>query len=91
MSKASEFVELFAFASVHEDGRYRARQGRLEVGDLVRRCLDMAKNEDITEAQMTDQVGDLATCFRAVIDGKNVADAARLAADAIADRKAGKN
>jgi hypothetical protein len=91
MSKAREFVELFTFASVHEDARYRARQGRVELDDLVRRCVDMAKHEGITEEQMTVEVGDLTTYFRAVIDGKNVAEAARLAADADADRKSGKS
>lgn len=91
MSKASEFVELFAFASVHEDAKYGVKQGRVAVDELVRRCVDIAKDQDITEEQMTDEVGDLATYFRAVIDGKNVAEAERLAADAVADRKAGKS
>jgi hypothetical protein len=37
-----------------------------------------------------EEIGDLAAYFRAVIDGKNEDEAARLAAEAIADRKAGK-
>ena len=90
MSKASEFVNLFVFASVHEDVKYQARQGRVAMDELVRRCLDMAKSEGITPEQIHAEVGDLAEYFRAVIDGKNEDEAARLAADAAADRKAGK-
>ena len=91
MSKASEFVELFVFASVHEDLKYQARQGRVAIDELVRRCLDIAKGEGITPEQIHAEVGDLAEYFRAVIDGKNVAEAARLAAEAGANRKAGKS
>ena len=91
VSKASEFVELFVFASVHADLKYQTRQGRVAIDELVRRCLDMAKGEGVTPEQIRAEVGDLAEYFRAVIDGKNVDEAARLAADSIADREAGKS
>ena len=59
--------------------------------ELVRRCLDMAKSEGIIPEQIHAEGGDYRVLVGAAHDGKNEDEAARVqAADAAADRKAGK-
>jgi hypothetical protein len=87
-NKAREFLDLFAFASVHEDQPYQPAQRSKALDELVRRCAEMANSEGISRQQMEAEVGDLDEYFRRVIDQKNVEERQRLAEDAIADRRA---
>jgi len=59
-----EFIDFWIENSIHaaeQDGDTGATQN---VDELVRRCVDMAKGQGITEAEMQAEVGDIAAHIR---------------------------
>ena len=69
-----EFIDFWIENSIHaaeQDGDTGATQN---VDELVRRCVDMAKGQGITEAEMQAEVGDIAAHIREHLKAANRAE-----------------
>jgi hypothetical protein len=73
-AKVRDFVDFWIENSVHaaeQDGDSGATQN---VDELVRRCLEMAKGEGITEAEMQAEIGDIAAYIGGKLKAANKAE-----------------
>jgi hypothetical protein len=74
---AREFIDFWIENSIHaaeHDGDAGATQN---VDELVRRCVDMASSQGLTEAAMQAEVGDIGTYIRDKLATANTSEHAR--------------
>jgi len=60
-----EFIDFWIENSIHAAEREGNAGATQNVDELVRRCVDMAKGQGFTEAEMRADVGDIAAHIRA--------------------------
>ena len=73
---AREFVDFWVKNSVHAAEQYGQVGGEQGVAALTQRCIDMAKSQGISEAEMVAEVGDLAAYIK-----RKLADANQIEQD----------
>lgn len=71
VSKAREYVDFWIENSVHAAEEYRAPGASQDVTELVRRLVEGAKSQGITEQSMQDEVGDLTEYVRGKLKAAN--------------------
>ena len=70
-SKAREYIEFWIENGVHAAEQYRHAGASQNVDDLVRRLVEGAKGQGISEEAMTNEVGDLADYVRGKLSAAN--------------------
>jgi hypothetical protein len=69
-----EFIDFWIENSIHAAGRDGNSGATQNVDELVRRCVDMANGQGITEAEMQAEVGDIAAHIREQLKAANKTD-----------------
>ena len=73
-SKAREYVDFWIENSVHATEQYGYAGASQQVNDLVRRLIDGAKDQGISEEAMAREVGDLTDYIRGKLSAANQAE-----------------
>ena len=76
-ASAREFVDFWIENSVHAAEQYRVPGASQDVAELTQRCIDMAKEQGITEQAMRDEVGDVGQYIRDRLNAANKAESGR--------------
>ncbi|MCA6107720.1 hypothetical protein [Bradyrhizobium cenepequi] len=76
-ANAREFIDFWVQNSVHAAEQFGEPGASQDVAELTRRCIEMAKNEGITEKAMRDEVGDMAEYIRDKLKAANKAESDR--------------
>jgi hypothetical protein len=71
MSKAREFIDFWIENSVHATEQYRTAGASQDVSELTRRCINAAKAQGVSEADMREEIGDLADYIRTQLESAN--------------------
>jgi hypothetical protein len=74
MSKAREFVDFWIENSVHAREQYRTPGASQDVAELTRRCIEAAKGQSVSEADLRDEVGDVASYIGQKLGAANQAE-----------------
>lgn len=77
MATAREYIDFWTENSVHAAEQYRAGGATQDALELVRRLVDGAKEQGISEDALRDEVGDLADYVRGELKAANQAEAGR--------------
>jgi hypothetical protein len=70
-SKAREYIDFWIENSVHSAEQYGTPGASQKVSDLVRRLIEGAKGQGISEETMTKEVGDLMEYIRGKLSTAN--------------------
>jgi hypothetical protein len=73
-AKAREYLDFWIENSVHAAEQFRAAGASQDVTELVRRLIDGAKGQGISEKDMQDEVGDLTEYVRGKLRAANKAE-----------------
>jgi hypothetical protein len=76
-SKAREYIDFWIEASVHAAEQFRTPGASQDVAVLVRRLIDSAKAEGVTEEAMLEEVGNLSDYIRNELAAVNKAEGER--------------
>ena len=71
VTKAREYIDFWIENSVHAAEQYRTPGASQDVTELVRRLVEGAKDQGITEQSMQDEVGDLTEYVRDKLKAAN--------------------
>ena len=71
MSKAREFLEFWLQNSVHSAEQQGAPGGSQSPEELKARCIEMAESQDLSQADLEDEVGDLFEHIKAALAAAN--------------------
>lgn len=71
---AREFIDFWIENSVHAAEEYRAPGASQDIAELTRRCIEAAKGQGITEQDLSDEVGAVATYIRGKLEAANKAE-----------------
>jgi hypothetical protein len=74
VSKAREYIDFWIENSVHAAEAYRVPGASQDVTELVRRLVEGARDQGITEQSMQDEVGDLTEYLRDRLKAANAAE-----------------
>jgi hypothetical protein len=77
MSKAREFIDFWTENSVHSAEQYGSPGGSQRTSDLVKRCVEMAETQGLSQADLEAEVGNLSEYVRTALDEANEAEKAR--------------
>jgi hypothetical protein len=77
-AKAREYLDFWIENSVHAAEQFRAAGASQDVTELVRRLIDGAKDQGISERDMQDEVGDLTEYVRVKLKAANKAEDDRM-------------
>jgi hypothetical protein len=77
-AKAREYLDFWIENSVHAAEQFRAAGASQDVTELVRRLIDGAKDQGISEKDMQDEVGDLTEYVRGKLKAANKAEDDRM-------------
>jgi hypothetical protein len=72
-----EFIDFWIENSIHAAERDGTTGATQSVDELVRRCVDMAKDQGFTEAEMQAEVGDIAAHIREQLKAANSSERGR--------------
>ncbi|HWL20602.1 MAG TPA: hypothetical protein VNS33_13095 [Bradyrhizobium sp.] len=72
-----EFIDFWIENSIHAAERDGTTGATQSVDELVRRCVDMAKDQGFTEAEMQAEVGDIAAHIREQLKAANTGEHGR--------------
>jgi hypothetical protein len=72
-----EFIDFWIENSIHAAEREGNAGATQNVDELVRRCVDMAKDQGFTEEEMRAEVGDIAAHIRAQLEAANTSESDR--------------
>lgn len=70
-SKAREYIDFWIETSVHATEQYGYAGASQSASDLVRRLVEGAKGQGISEEAMTNEVGDLMDYLRSKLSAAN--------------------
>ena len=73
-AKAREYIDFWIENSVHAAEQFRTPGASQDVAELVRRLIEGAKGEGISEKDMQDEVGDLTEYVRDKLGTANKAE-----------------
>lgn len=59
MSKAREFIDFWIQNSVHAAEKFRTRGASQDVAELADRCVEAAKDQGLSEADLQAEIGDI--------------------------------
>ena len=76
-AKAREFIDFWIENSVHAAEQYGNAGGEQDVTELACRCLQAAKGQGISGADMQAEVGDVADYIRGKLKAANKAESDR--------------
>ena len=76
-AKAREFIDFWIENSVHAAEQDGIAGGEQDVAELARRCAQAAKGQDISEADMQAEIGDVADYIRGRLKAANEAESDR--------------
>jgi hypothetical protein len=76
-SKTREYIDFWMENSVHAAEQFRTPGASQDVADLVRRLVEMAEGQGISEEALQAEVGDLAAYIRDRLQVANKAEANR--------------
>jgi hypothetical protein len=71
---AREFIDFWVENSIHPAGHDGNDGATQDVDELVRRCVDMAESQGITEAALQAAVGDVAAYLRESLKAVNMTE-----------------
>ena len=71
MSKAREFLEFWMQNSVHSAEQHGVPGGSQSPEELKARCIEMAGNQDLSQADLEAEVGDLFVYIKAALATAN--------------------
>ena len=74
MSKAREFIDFWIENSVHAVEQFGTPGASQDVTELTRRCVEAAKGQGISQADMKAEIGDLAQYIEGKLAGANQAE-----------------
>jgi hypothetical protein len=77
MSKVREFIDFWVENSVHAVEQYRTAGASQDVAELTRRCIEAAKDQGISGADMTAEIGDVADYLGKKLSAANKAESDR--------------
>jgi len=77
VSKAREYIDFWVENSIHAAEQYRVSGASQDVTELVRRLVEGAKDQGISEQSMQDEVGDLFEYLRDKLKAANADEADR--------------
>jgi hypothetical protein len=77
MTVAREFIDFWIENSVHAEEQAGQRGGSQDADELARRCIEMAKSQNISEGAIRHEVGDIANYIRAKLRDANRAERIR--------------
>ena len=77
MSTAREFIDFWIENSVHARELYGTAGASQDVTELTRRCIDAAKGQRISEADLQAEIGDVATYILDKLRAANKAESDR--------------
>ena len=75
--QARQFIEFWIANSVHAAEQFGAPGASQDADALARRCIEMAKDQGIPEAEMRVEVGDIASYIRGKLIAANETEANR--------------
>lgn len=70
-AKAREFIDFWIENSVHAAEQFRTVGASQDVADLTGRCIEAAKGQGISAADMQAEIGDIAEYIRAKLKAAN--------------------
>lgn len=76
--KAREYIDFWIENSVHAAEQFKTPEATQDVSELVRRLIEGAEGQGITEQDMRDQVGDLDAYLQDKLKAANRAEDGRL-------------
>jgi hypothetical protein len=76
-AKAQEFIDFWIETSVHAAEQYGTPGSEQGVAELARRCVEAAKGQGLSEADMQAEVGDVADYIRRKLKAANNVENAR--------------
>jgi hypothetical protein len=74
MTAARDFIDFWIENSVHAEEQAGQPGGSQDADELARRCIEMAKSQDIAEDVIRHEVGDIANYIRAKLRDANKAE-----------------
>ena len=76
-AKAREFIDFWIENSVHATEPYGIAGAEQDVTQLARRCVQAAKGQGISEAEMQAEIGDVAEYIQDKLKAANEAESER--------------
>ncbi|WP_234683490.1 hypothetical protein [Bradyrhizobium monzae] len=77
MSKVREFIDFWTENSIHAVEQYRTAGASQDVADLRRRLVGAAKGQDISEADLQAEIGEISDYIRERLKAANSAERER--------------
>jgi hypothetical protein len=77
VSKTREFIDFWIENSVHAVEQFRIGGASQDVAELAQRCIEAAKGQGISEADLKAEIGDLAEYIQGKLKGANNAESDR--------------
>ena len=77
MSKAREYIDYWIENSIHAVEQFRAIGASQDVADLTTRCIESAKAQGFSEADMQAEIGDISEYIRSKLRVANKAESDR--------------
>ena len=77
MSKAREFIDFWIENSVHAVEQFRIPGASQDVANLAARCIENAKAQGISDADIEAEIGDVAEYIRGKLKEANKAETDR--------------
>jgi hypothetical protein len=74
MSKAREFVDFWIENSVHAREQFSTPGASQDVAELTRRCIEAARGQGVSEADLQGEIGDVADYIRGKLGAANEAE-----------------
>ncbi|WP_091966389.1 hypothetical protein [Bradyrhizobium shewense] len=77
MSKAREFIDFWTENSIHAVEQYRTAGASQDVAELSRRLVEAAKGQDISEADLQAEIGEISDYIGDRLKAANRAESER--------------
>lgn len=77
MSKVREFIDFWTENSIHAAEQYRTAGASQDVAELTRRLVEAAKGQDISEAALQAEIGQIAAYIEERLRAANRAESER--------------
>ena len=77
MSKVREFIDFWVENSIHAVEQYRTAGASQDVAELTRRCIEAARDQGISGADIDAEIGDVADYLRQKLSTANKAESNR--------------
>lgn len=77
MSKAREFIDFWTENSIHAGEQYRNAGATQDVAELARRLVEAANGQDISQADLEAEIGDISDYIQGKLRSVNQAEGGR--------------